>query len=93
MAKIKKLNGTIKVGLGQSPKGKILGETSWYHFYPTQKALDQASTLKRALEDSERTNRKMFYSHNGKKYIEINTKWIYQKIVDLQDLFDEEENC
>ena len=93
MTKIKKLNGTIKVGLGQSPSGKKLGETSWYNFYLSQKAIDQASALKRALKDSERTNRKMFYSHNGKKYIEININWIYQKIVNLQDLFDEEEKC
>lgn len=50
-----------RVGLGQSPSGKILDrETEWYTDYDT--------AVRRAIE----LNKPLFESKNNRRYIEIN---------------------
>ena len=85
MAKSVKLNGTIKVGLGSSKTGKILDrDTSCVHFYSTHEDnAEQIRKLNVALQWHNETNKRMFYSHNGKAYVEINANWIANKIQEL----------
>lgn len=93
MAKNKKLNGTIKVGLGQSPSGKVLGyDTHWYHFYSSETASDQLKKISRALRDATERKRKTFYSHNNRKYVEVSLEWLQLRCTDLTDLLDEEKS-
>jgi len=83
-----KLNGTIKVGLGQSPYGNILDRDTWYvHFYSShedEKA--QIKKLKTALGWHNENKKPMFYSHNCKAYQEINEAWILDRIKILQSI-------
>ncbi len=88
MNKTKKLNGVIKVGLGQSPTGKILGGARWYNFYLKQSAEEQVKGLLNVLEDHLKTNRKIFYSHNNRKYVEVNVNWVQKHCTDLTELFN-----
>lgn len=93
MAKKKKLNGTIKVGLGQSPSGKVLDYgTHWYHFCSSDAAIDQMKKMSRVLHDATERKRKTFYSHNNKKYVEVSLGWLQLRCTDLTDLLDEEES-
>ena len=50
---------TYRVGEGQSPSGKILGDTKWFTDYDSAK------------EWSLKTGKKLYMSTNKKKYIEI----------------------
>jgi hypothetical protein len=91
--KIKKLNGVIKVGLGQSPSGKILEYgTHWYHFYSSDAAIDQIKEMSHALHDASEGKRKTFYSHNNRKYVEVSREWLEARYNDLIDLANEEES-
>lgn len=93
MAKKKKLNGVIKVGLGQSPSGKILDYgTHWYHFYSSDTAIDQIKEISHALRDASERKRKTFYSHNNRKYVEVSREWFEARYNDLIDLANEEES-
>ena len=93
MAKIKKLNGTIKVGLGQSPSGKILDYgTHWYHFNSSDAAIGQMKKMSHVLHDATERKRKTFYSHNNRKYVEVSREWLEARCNDLIDLADEEES-
>jgi len=93
MAKIKKLNGTIKVGLGQSPSGKILDhDTHWYHFYSSDAAIDQMKKISHALHDATERKTKTFYSHYNRKYVEVSREWLEARCNDLIDLTNEEES-
>ena len=88
----KKLNGTIKVGLGQTPSGKILDYgTHWYHFNSSDAAIDQMKKMSRVLHDAIERKRKTFYSQNNRKYVEVSLKWLQLRYADLMDLLDEEE--
>ena len=93
MAKKKKLNGTIKVGLGQSPSGKILDYgTHWYYFYSSDAAIGQIKKVSHALRDASERKRKTFYSHNNRKYVEVSKEWLEARCNDLIDLANEEES-
>ena len=88
----KKLNGTIKVGLGQTPSGKMLDYgTHWYHFNSSDAAIDQMKKMSRVLHDAIERKRKTFYSQNNRKYVEVSLKWLQLRYADLMDLLDEEE--
>jgi len=91
MVKKKKLNGTIKVGLGRSPSGKVLGyDTHWYHFYSSETASDQLKKMSHILRDASERKRKMFYSHNNRGYVEVSSTWLQLRCTDLTDLLEEE---
>ena len=83
-----KLNGTIKVGLGQSPSGKVLdGSTRYTHFYTShENEQEQIDKLKTALQWHKETGKKMFYSHNYRAYREITEDWINNRIEMLQEV-------
>jgi len=87
MARTIKLNGTIKVGLGQSPSGKILDrDTQCVHFYTKHEdAKEQVRKLRVALQWHRETGKKMFYSHNSRGYQKITEDWIINRIRELQD--------
>ena len=93
MAKKKKLNGTIKVGLGQSPSGKVLDYgTHWYHFNSSDAAIDQVKKISRVLHDATERKKKVFYSHNNRKYAKVSREWLEARCNDLIDLANEEES-
>ena len=93
MAKKRKLNGTIKAGLGQTPSGKILDYgTHWYHFYSSEDTIDQIKKISRVLHDVAESKKKIFYSHNNRGYVEVSLKWLQSCYADLMDLLDEEES-
>ena len=50
---------TYRVGEGQSPSGKILGNTKWFNDYDSAK------------EWSQKTGEKIYVSINNQKYVEI----------------------
>lgn len=83
-----KLNGTIKVGLGQSPSGKILDRnTQCVHFYTSHENEEkQIDKLKTALGWHKENKKPMFYSHNSKAYREIDETWILNRIKMLQSI-------
>lgn len=83
-----KLNGTIKVGLGQSPSGKILDRNTWcVHFYTSHEDEEaQIDKLRTALGWHRKNNKPMFYSHNSKAYQEIDATWILDRIKMLQSV-------
>ena len=85
MAKSVKLNGTIKVGLGSSPSGKILDrDTQCVHFYSTHEDnAEQVRKLRVALQWHMETGKRMFYSRNNRAFVEITKGWIENKIVEL----------
>lgn len=82
-----KLNGTIKVGLGQSKSGKILdGNTQYMHFYNTHESVqEQVRKLQTVLLWHRDTGKEMFYSHNSRGYQKITGDWIANRIVALQE--------
>lgn len=86
MAKSVKLNGTIKVGLGSSPSGKILDRnTQCVHFYSTMEDnKEQIRKLQTALQWQQETGKRMFYARNGRAYVEINRQWIENAIERLK---------
>ena len=93
MAKKRKLNGTIKVGLGRSPSGKVLGyDTHWYHFYSSETASDQLKKMSRVLRDASESKRKTFYSHGNRGYVEVSSEWLQLRCTDLIDLANEEKS-
>ena len=81
-----KLNGTIKVGLGQSPSGKVLdGNTRYLHFYTSHDSKqEQIDKLKTALQWHKETGKRMFYSYRS--YREIKEDWIINRIKMLQEV-------
>ena len=85
MARTIKLNGTIKVGLGQSPSGKILDRgTQFVHFYAAHESEEaQAKKLSHALQWHKENWNRMFYSHNSRAYQEITKEWIEERIEKL----------
>ena len=84
MARPNKLNGTIKVGLGQSKSGKILDRnTKYVHFYSSNDENEQIRRLMLALQLHKESGKKIFYSHNNKAYQEITANWIGEKISEL----------
>lgn len=85
MGKSVKLNGTIKVGLGQSKSGKILDrDTKYVHFYSSNDENEQIRRLMLALQLHGESGKKMFYSHNSKAYQEITRDWINKRIKELE---------
>ena len=86
MARTIKLNGTIKVGLGQSPSGKILEGAQFVHFYMKHEdAKEQVRKLRVALQWHRETGKKMFYSHNSRGYQKITEDWIINRIQALEE--------
>ena len=86
MARTIKLNGTIKVGLGQSPSGKVLGDTQYMHLYASHEdAKEQVRKLRVALQWHRETGKKMFYSHNSRGYEEITEDWLINRIQALEE--------
>lgn len=87
MARTIKLNGTIKVGLGQSPSGKILDRNTQYvHFYTmTEDSKEQVRKLRVALQWHRETGKEMFYSHNSRGYQKITENWIINRINELEE--------
>ena len=86
MARTIKLNGTIKVGLGQSPSGKILESAQFVHFYTKHEdAKEQVRKLRVALQWHRETGKKMFYSHNSRGYQKITEDWIINRIQALDE--------
>ena len=86
MARTIKLNGTIKVGLGQSPSGKVLGDTQYMHLYASHEdAKEQVRKLRVALQWHRETGKEMFYSHNSRGYQKITEDWIINRIKELQE--------
>jgi hypothetical protein len=86
MTRINKLNGTIKVGLGQSPSGKVLGDTQYMHLYASHEdAQEQIRKLQTVLQWYRETGKEMFYSHNSRGYQKITGDWISNRIRELQD--------
>jgi hypothetical protein len=70
MGKGKSYNGTIRVGLGQTKSGKILDRnTHWYHLY--KGFMSNIGAISQALQDHDNTGKPVFYSDNGKGYVEI----------------------
>lgn len=85
MAKKKLLNGTIKVGLGQSKSGKILDRnTHYYHFYSSDDDITQERKLVEVLSEYNETKKPLFYSHNNRAYVEVNALWIANKIQEIR---------
>jgi hypothetical protein len=86
MARTIKLNGTIKVGLGQSPSGKILEDAQFVHFYAMHEdAKEQVRKLRVALQWHRETGKEMFYSHNSRGYQKITEDWIINRINALEE--------
>lgn len=87
MARTIKLNGTIKVGLGQSPSGKVLdANTQCVHFYTMHEdAKEQVRKLRVALQWHRETGKKMFYSRNYRAYEEITEDWLINRIQALEE--------
>ena len=87
MARTIKLNGTIKVGLGQSRSGKVLdANTQYMHLYaPHEDAQEQVRKLQTVLQWYRETKKDMFYSHNSRGYQAITEHWIINRINELQD--------
>lgn len=86
MARTIKLNGTIKVGLGQSPSGKILEGAQFVHFYTKHEdEKEQVRKLRVALQWHRETGKKMFYSHNSRGYQKITEDWIINRIQALEE--------
>lgn len=85
MARTIKLNGTIKVGLGSSPSGKILDRnTQCVHFYSKHEDnQNQIRKLQVALQWHRETGKCMFYAGNGRAYVEITKEWIENRINEL----------
>lgn len=86
MGKSVKLNGTIKVGLGQSKSGKILDrDTKCVHFYTSyEDEKEQIRKLLVARNLHDESGKPMFYSHNSKAYQEITRDWINNRIKELE---------
>lgn len=82
-----KLNGTIKVGLGQSKSGKVLdANTQYMHLYASHEdAQEQVRKLQTVLQWYRETGKEMFYSHNSRGYQNITGDWIINRIRELQD--------
>ena len=82
-----KLNGTIKVGLGQSKSGKVLdANTQYIHLYASHEdAQEQVRKLQTVLQWHRETGKEMFYSHNSRGYQKITGDWIINRIRELQD--------
>lgn len=83
MAKtIIKLSGTLKVGLGSSPSGKILDrDTKCVHFYCKDNTEEeQIKKLRTALRWHKENGKRMFYSHNSRAYQEVTEEWINKRI-------------
>ena len=87
MARIIKLNGTIKVGLGQSKSGKVLDvSTQYMHLYASHEDVqEQVRKLQTVLQWHWETGKEMFYSHNSRGYQNITGDWIIDRIRELQD--------
>jgi len=87
MARTIKLNGTIKVGLGQSKSGKVLdGNTQYMHLYASHEDVqEQVRKLQTVLQWYRETGKEMFYSHNSRGYQKITGDWIINRIRELQD--------
>ena len=87
MARINKLNGTIKVGLGQSKSGKVLdANTQYMHLYASHEDVqEQVRKLQTVLQWHRETGKEMFYSHNSRGYQNITGDWIINRIRELQD--------
>ena len=85
MARSNKLNGTIKVGLGQSKSGKILDrDTKCVHFYTSHE--DEKEQIRKLLVARgwhDESGKPMFYSHNSRAYQKITRDWIDKKISEL----------
>jgi len=86
MNKTKKINGVIRVGLGQSPSGKFLQDSLYYNLSAKLSKDEQIKTLNEALKYHLETNKRMFYSHTKRKYIEINEAWIQSRIIELNKI-------
>lgn len=86
MGKLVKLNGTIKVGLGQSKSGKILDRNTKYaHFYTSHEdEKEQIRKLLVARNWHDESGKPMFYSHNNRAYREITRDWINNRIKELE---------
>ena len=82
-----KLNGTIKVGLGQSKSGKVLdANTQYMHLYASHEdAQEQVRKLQTVLQWYRETGKEMFYSHNSRGYQKITGEWIVKRIKELQE--------
>lgn len=91
MTKIIKLNGTIKVGLGQSKSGKVLdASTQYMHLYASHEDVqEQVRKLQTVLQWHRETGKPMFYSHNSRGYQKITGDWISNRINVLHDRFME----
>ena len=87
MARTIKLNGTIKVGLGQSKSGKVLdANTQYMHLYASHEDVqEQVRKLQTVLQWYRETGKEMFYSHNSRGYQKITGDWIINRIRKLQD--------
>ena len=87
MTRINKLNGTIKVGLGQSKSGKVLdANTQYMHLYASHESIqEQVRKLQTVLQWHRETGKEMFYSHNSRGYQKITGDWIINRIRGLQD--------
>ena len=87
MARINKLNGSIKVGLGQSKSGKVLeANTQYMHLYASHEDVqEQVRKLQTVLQWYRETDKEMFYSHNSRGYQKITGDWIINRIRELQD--------
>lgn len=58
----------VRVGLGQTPSGKILDRgTQWYNG-------ERKNEIENALNYAVTTHREMFVSYNNKKYIPLSNK-------------------
>ena len=82
-----KLNGTIKVGLGQSKSGKVLdANTQYMHLYASHESIQEhIRKLQTVLQWHRETGKEMFYSHNSRGYQNITGDWIINRIRELQD--------
>ena len=87
MARTIKLNGTIKVGLGQSKSGKVLdANTQYMHLYASHEdAQEQVRKLQTVLQWYRETGKEMFYSHNSRGYQKITEDWIINRIQALEE--------
>ena len=87
MARTIKLNGTIKVGLGQSKSGKVLdANTQYMHLYASHEDVqEQVRKLQTVLQWHRETGKEMFYSHNSRGYQNITGDWIINRINELEE--------